>query len=61
MRGDISQNLSSIKNIRFVKQLVSTGIIFINQEVLHYIDTCLTENLMDSPAGPDQQVFSCHF
>ena len=38
MRGDISQNLSSIKNIRFVKQLVSTGIIFINQEVpaLHW-------------------------
>ena len=36
--GDIRQNLSSIKNIRFVKQLVSTGIIFINQEVpaLHW-------------------------
>ena len=36
--GDIRQNLSSIKNIRFVKQLVSTGIIFINHEVpaLHW-------------------------
>ena len=38
MCGDIRQNLSSIKNIRFVKQLVSTGIIFINQEepALHW-------------------------
>ena len=42
--------MSSIKNIGFVKQLVSIGIIFINQEVaawLHYSEVSMTESLID--------------